>query len=208
MRYRDKFQRVQLPRLENLNAENSVLVKNMQQLKRIGFVKKRDHFSVRTYYHSPTGKLKKSPHLVTTSKRNLFRRAPKLFGDGLWLIVADQIDAKDCEFRGTIWITDDATVVEIALGPGTVRTVTNDCLIDENYELKGSQILSCADDDTPDSLRRRRLNYCVRQCRSTDLINVIFEFSYYKITIGWKKEQFICWEITDDGTHQCLLFKE
>ena len=203
MRKRDKFGRVQLPRSRDLNAENSVLVKNMQQLKRIGFVKRRDHFSVRTYYHDTRkdfGLDKKAPHLCTTSKKNLFRKAPKMFRDGLWLIVADQIDAKDCEFRGVIWIQHSGNiVVEIALGPGTVRTVTNDGIIDESYDIPSNKVIKTGND---------KLDYCINQCKRTRLGSVMFEFSYYKIPIGWKNEQFICWEITDDGTHQCPLFKE
>lgn len=205
MRYRDKFQRVQLPRLENLNAENSVLVKNMGELKKIGFVRKRNQFSVRTYYHDARknfGLDKKAPHLCTTSKRNLFRKAPKMFRDGLWLIVADQIDSKDCEFRGVIWIQSTGkVVVEIALGPGTVRTVTNDSKIDERYELQLHQ-------HGFRTTGRLMLDHCITQCKETHLQDVMFEFSYYEIPIGWKKERFICWEITDDGTHQCRLFKE
>lgn len=201
MQKRDKFQRVQLPRSRDLNAENSVLVKSMQQLKRIGFVKRRDNFSVRTYYYDDRkdfGLKKKAPHLCTTSKRNLFRKAPKMFRDGLWLIVADQIDAKDCEFRGVIWIQSTGKViVEIALGPGTVRTVTNDGKIDKRYDLEPNSYTG-----------NENLDYCIKQCKDTDLRSVMFEFSYYKIPIGWKNEQFICWEITDDGTHQCPLFKE
>ncbi len=193
---RNKFQRVQLPRQLGLNAENSVLVRSMTALRSSPFVKKRNKFSVRTYYSE--NETKKSPHLVTTSEKTLFKKAPKLFKDGLWLIVADKIDAKDCEFRGCIWITDkNKAIVEIAVGPGTVRTVTNKTKIDLRYELSPSQETTNVE-----------LNHCVARCRSLKLRSLIFEFSYYNIQIGWKNERFICWEITDDGTHQCRLFKE
>lgn len=192
---RDKFERVQLPRWKNLNAENSVLVRSMTELRSDPFVKKRNKFSVRTYY--PENETKKAPHLVTTSKKNLLKKAPELFKDGLWLIVADKIDAKDCQFRGCIWITDEnKAIVEIAIGPGTVRTVTNKTKIDESYELSPSQRTTVD------------LDHCIAQCRSLELKSVIFEFSFYKIQIGWKNERFICWEITDDGTGLCRLFKE
>lgn len=198
---KNKFERVQLPRRFNLNAENSVLVKSMQELRSISFVKERDEFSVRTFFYDDRknfGPRKKAPHLCTTTKKDLLKRAPKMFRDGLWLIVADQIDAKDCEFRGCIWIQGTGeTIVEIANGPGTVRTVTNDGVIDESHTL------------VPHGLTKRpKLDHCILECRKTHLRNVIFEFSYYKILIGWKNEHFICWEITDDGTHQCHLFKE
>ena len=198
---RNKFERVQLPRHFGLNAENSVLVKEMVKLRYHKFVKNRNEFSVRTFYRDDRkdfGLKKKAPHLCTTTKKNLLKRAPKLFKDGLWLIVADQVDAKDCEFRGTIWInSQNLVIVEIAVGPGTVRSVTNDGVIDKSWTLRPK-------DRTDDS----KLDYCIKQCRKTKLRNVIFEFSYYKIPIGWKNEQFICWEITDDGSHQCRLFKE
>lgn len=193
---RDKFQRVQLPRWMKLNSENSILVRSLTGLLTSSFVKERNGFSVRTYY--PGNETKKAPHLVITSKKNLFKKAPELFKDGLWLIVADKIDAKDCQFRGCIWITDkNKAIVEIAVGPGTVRTVTNKTKIDLRYELSPSQTTTDAE-----------LNYCIDRCRGLELRSVIFEFSYYKIRVGWKNEQFICWEITDDGTHQCRLFKE
>jgi len=195
---RDKYEKIQLPRRFGINAENSVLVKNMRELKRHAFVKDRDSFSVRTYYHSSVSKFKKAPHLVTTGKKRLFKRAPRLFRDGLWLIVADKVDAKDCEFRGTIWINEnDEATVEIATGPGTVRTVTNDGVIDERYLLITGQY-------SPNI----KLNECVSKCRSTELRNVIFEFSYYGVPVGWKNERFICWEITDDGSHKCRFFKK
>ena len=198
---RNKFERVRLPQYAGINAENSVLVRSVRELKTSEFVKKRDEFSVRTFYRDDRkdfGLNKKAPHLCTTTKTNLFRRAPGLFEEGLWLIVADQVDSKDCECRGTIWVMNSGvTLVEIAYGPGTVRTVTNDGEVDERHMLEKSEL----------SLNKN-LNYCVAQCRSTELRAVIFEFSYYKIPIGWKNEKFICWEITDDGTHQCRLFKE
>ncbi len=194
---RNKFDRIQLPRKLGLNAENSVLVKSTRELKNSDFVKNRDEFSVRTFYHDDRHKT--APHLVTTTKRNLLRKAPGLFADGLWLIVADQIDSKDCEFRGTIWIdVNGRTIIEIAHGPGTVRTVTNEGIVDARFTLDSKKLL----------YGEENLNYCITQCRNTKLTAVIFEFSYYKITVGWKNERFICWEITDDGTHQCRLFKE
>lgn len=193
---RNKFDRVQLPKKFNLNAENSVLVRSIRELKSSEFVKERDEFSVRMFYYD--GRSKKTPHLCTTTKTNLLKRAPGLFKDGLWLIVADQVDSKDCEFRGCIWISNSGyTTVEIANGPGTVRTVTNEGKVDERHSLESRQLT-----------KNSKLDYCIQRCRSTRLIAVIFEFSYYKIPIGWKDKKFICWEITDDGTHQCYLFKE
>ena len=152
---RNKFERVRLPQYLNLNGENSVLVRTMRELKSSEFVKDRDEFSVRTFYHED--KNKKAPHLCTTTKANLLRRAPGLFEDGLWLIVADQVDSKDCEFRGTVWIMNSGvTLVEIAYGPGTVRTVTNDGKVDENFTLKSTKFSD-----------NENLNYCIMQCRST-----------------------------------------
>lgn len=197
---RNKFERVHLPSHFNLNGEHSVLVKTMQKLKSHEFVKNRSEFSVRTFYKDDRHKT--APHLCTTTKRSLFRKAPKMFRDGLWLIVADQVDAKDCEFRGTIWVQGTGKIiVEIALGPGTVRTVTNDGAIDESYDIKSYR-------HGFHTTGRLNLDHCITQCKDTNLKNVIFEFSYYKIPIGWKNERFICWEITDDGTKMCRLFKE
>lgn len=194
---RNKFQRVQLPRQFGLNGENSVLIRSASQLFESDFIQTRKKFSVRTFYEDDRNKT--APHFATISQWDLIKKARSLFEEGLCLIVADQIDPKYCDFRGCISINENIQIIiEIALGPGTVRTVTNDGVIDRRY------ILNKRTDNTPCS----KLNYCIRQCRKTGLKNVIFEFSYYKIPIGWKQENFICWEITDDGTRKNKLFME
>jgi len=196
---RSKFQRVRLPRVFGLNAENNVLITSMHDLKISEFVHQRKAFSVRTFWPDKLMPNIVTPHLPTITKKALFKKAPELFRAQLQLIVADQIDPKDCEFRGCIHINHfgDATI-EIAIGPGTVRTVTNEGKIDETLTYPNGCKLD---------LEHHR-DYCVEQCLKTGLKSVIFEFSFYNIPIGWKQEQFICWEITDDGTKMNRLFKE
>jgi len=199
MQKRNKFERVQLPRKFGLNGENSVLITSMHDLEIREFVRRRKVFSVRTFWPDGLTPNITAPHLPTITKRALFKKAPELFRAQLLLIVADQIDPKDCEFRGCIHINHfgDA-IMEIAIGPGTVRTVTNEGKIDErlNYP-KGCEL----------NLEQHH-DYCIEQCLKTGLKSVIFEFSFYNIPIGWKQSQFICWEITDDGTKMNRLFKE
>ena len=195
---RNKFQRVQLPRKFGLNAENSVLITSMKELKISDFVCQRNSFSVRTFYRDGLGPTSIAPHFPTIVKHFLFKKAPKWFEMNLQLIVADKIDPKDCEFRGCIYMQKLGTaLMEIAIGPGTVRTVTNEDKIDETVIYAAKQ-----------KLEKSSRGYCVEQCRRTELRNVIFEFSYYNVPVGWKQEKFICWEITDDGSGKNRLFKE
>jgi len=195
---RNKFQRVQLPRKFGLNGENSVLITSMKELKISDFVSQRNSFSVRTFYFIDND-IGIAPFFPTMTKKQLFKKAPELFSAGLRLIVADKIDPKDCGFRGCILIQEQGTaVMEIANGPGTVRTVTNEGKIDETIVYAVGQKINCGN----------KHDLCLWHCRRTELRNVIFEFSYYNVPVGWKQERFICWEITDDGTGKNRLFKE
>ena len=199
MKKRNKFERVQLPRNFGLNTENSVLIGGNFALLNHHFIKERNKFSVRTFYHddrSDFGINKTAPHFCMITKSMLMKKAPECFKQGLHLIVADQIHSKDCKFCGTIWISN-LIIVELAYGPGTVRRVTNEGKVDDRYNL-----------DIKESTGNLELDHCITRCKKTGLRNVIFDFSYYNIPIGCKNENFICWEITDDGTHKNLLFKE
>jgi len=198
MQKRNKFQRVQLPRRFGLNGENSVLIPSMIKLETSLFVRERKSFSVRTFW-ADGDETKPTPHLVTITKKALFKKAPEVFRVGLALIVADKIDPKDCLFRGCIAVDHNGvTRMEVADGPGTVRTVTHEGRIDfsKTYPLMCS--LNCG----------IKHELCVWNCQRTLLRNIIFEFSYYCKPVGWKQEKFICWEITDDGTGKNRLFKE
>jgi len=198
---RNKFQRVQLPRKFGLNGENSVLITSMKELRISDFVSQRNSFSVRTFWEEapPAWLNATAPHLVTVTKKSLLKKAPELFKTGLHLIVADKIDPKDCAFRGCILIQEQGiAVMEIANGPGTVRTVTNEGKIDETIVYAKGCKINCGN----------KHDLCVCKCRRTKLRNVIFEFSYYNVPVGWKQENFICWEITDDGSGKNHLFKE
>ena len=199
MRRRNKFNRVQLPRILGLNAENSVLITSMTELKNSDFIKQRKAFSVRTFYPDELMSNLIAPHLITVTKKALLKRAPELFKVPLQLIVADKVDSKDCLFRGCIWIDEYGTsTMEIANGPGTVRTITNEGKIDETHIYTANCKINCGN----------KLELCIWHCRKTRLRNVIFEFSYYNIPVGWKQENFICWEIADDGSGKNRLFKE
>ena len=196
---RNKFERVQLPRKFGLNGENSVLITSMKELRISDFVNQRNSFSVRTFYRDELGPNLIAPHFPTIPKFILLKKASKWFDTGLQLIVADKINPKDCGFRGCILIQEQGTaVMEIANGPGTVRTVTNEGKIDETIVYAVGQKINCGN----------KHDLCVWHCRRTELRNVIFEFSYYNVPVGWKQEKFICWEITDDGSGKNRLFKE
>ena len=141
---RNKFQRVQLPRKFGLNGESSVLITSIAMLRTSDFVSQRNSFSVRTFYRDGLGPNSITPHFPIIPKYLLLKKAHKWFLSGLQLIVADKIDPKDCAFRGCIYMQNLGTaLMEIANGPGTVRTVTNEGKIDETIIYAVGQKLNC-----------------------------------------------------------------
>lgn len=186
----NKYDRIKNVRAYGLNTEDSVLIKTANELKRSRFVKARDWISLRTFYNSEKINLR-APAIPVMKKVDLLQIGPDLMAGGLSLIVGDLIDPKDCRLRGCIWINELRwATIEIATGPGTVRTVTNDGMIDAGwYNLKPWEITDS-----------RVVDECLRTCRAARLTQVIFEFSYYNVPVGWKNTNFICWEVTPDGT--------
>jgi len=185
----NKFDKILIVRDYKLNTEDSILIDNLPDLLRSDFSSWNDQLSVRTFFKQE--RAHKAPHFATITTDELLKKAKGLFGQGLQLIVANQIDPKDCCFRGCVWINEVGQyTTEVKFGSGTVRTVTNDC----GYDL---QVINAK---PWESTGWPLIDRCVGKCMKTQLRNVIFEFSWYNVPVGYLKSNFVCWEITDDGT--------
>ena len=189
----NKYERIQFVKRIGLNTEENILIKPNTDIKEyFNFLKNLDEFSLRTFRKDD----KITPHYPIISKKNLIPKINELQKSGYNLILATPINPKDCKFAGAAWKTLDKIVIEIANGPGTVRRVTHNNEIDKRYIINKFNIL----DNYPTEIKK-----CIYNFRRTKLDNVIFEFSWYNKLIGHKKENFICWEITDDGTKKSKI---
>jgi len=196
----NKFERIQLVLHFGFNTENSFLLRDKEGGDQVEWwVRKFDKFSLRTYY--PGSEVKDTPHYPTLTRKELVKLIRPLLKKGLHLIIAEQIDPKDCLFAGAAYKysgkrNNNIIKIEIAWGPGTVRRVTHDNKIDIGISV---------------SSKYKRfsqlgpINTCIDNFYRVALTNVMFEFSYYKIPVGILKENFICWEITSAGTGNSLL---
>jgi len=196
----NKYAKIKLVKDFYLNTEENILVRNMEDLD-CEFISVRNNFSLRTFYHKDPG-FKKAPHYPTIDIRGLFKVAPDLLRQGLWLIPADIIDPRDCLFRGAAIKTDDKIIAEIKVGSGTVRTVTRDLDIDYRIEC-GNDCFDFMITKVNKRIQIQKFRYdfyyhvylCLFHFINADVNNCCFEFSYYNKPIGWVPEQFICWEV-------------
>lgn len=191
MRKPTKFERIQVLRYFGLNTENSVLISSEEDLiKHRQFIDRYDKFSVRTYFKHQTEQM--PPHLPAITKEEFFQVYKELLNMNLCLILAEQIDPKDAEFAGCIMRDGSVTIVEIAYGPVTVRKVTREGVVDERHISYGFL------PSTPNPKINEALKeiYWFERSTSYPLDQCVYEFSYYKIPVGWKRQRVIFWEIT------------
>jgi hypothetical protein len=188
----NKFQRIHLVRLLGLNTEDSVLVEQPADLSlHVDFFHGTSHVSVRTF--RPTQDAPYEPHFPFVSWPEFDAQCLPLLDQGYSLIVAKGIDPNDAELAGCILRRRDDFVIEVALGPGTVRRVTHGNKIDLRAVVKA------ADDPQLAEGLRTPLQLLVsterRWKHDVDLRDVLYEFSVYKMPVGWRSERVIFWEI-------------
>ena len=185
----NKYERIEFVRELGLNTEENILIKPDESITIYqDFIEQESEFSIRTF----RGDDLKTPHCPIVKKSELYTILDILQKDNYDIILARPINPKDCEFAGAIRKTLDSVIVEIADGPCTVRRVTHEGIIDKRY------VLDYFKRGTTDY----KINSCLSEINKTGLTDVIFEFSYYKIPVGYKNQNFICWEITGDGTEK------
>jgi len=183
----NKYEKIELVRTYGLNTEENILIRPSDNLVRMSqFLDGYNKCSVRTF----RGDDVVTPHFPILRVIDAYIEVSRLIEKNYNVIVATPIDPKDCEFAGCAWLKENEMIIELAYGPGTVRRVTHQNIIDKRYHINFFN-KSLTDD--------LRVNKAIKQFKETGLANVIFEFSYYNKPIGYKKNNLICWEITDDG---------
>lgn len=194
----NKFERIQRVRQLGLNTEDCILVTKKEDLVDNVFLEQFTQYSIRTFWKDGN-EIRKTPHSAVVLLKDLWTKSCKLLHDGLYLIIKDAIDPKDALFAGAALKTSDEIIIEIANGPVTVREVTHKNNIDERYTADLNKRIFVNVPEPRNLLKILVMKRCLYEFMSVDKANIIFEFSYYNIPVGWKHEQFICWEITPSG---------
>ena len=158
------------------------------------FLARYDKYSVRTFRGPRYGQ--SAPHFPIIGREELERSYETLLRKGLSLIVATPIDPKEAELAGCLLYNADVVSAEVALGPGTVRRVTAEGLVD----------LSVKSERPGDTVGDARLDLAICEVRKAaetlrrrlprpNLDGLQFEFSWYGKPVGWRNEQLIFWEL-------------
>lgn len=181
---KNKYERIDFVKQLGFNTEDNFLIKPTHNEDHyIDFINEHDYVSIRSFDNKDSHYSPAYAHVRSNEAKTLISQLQK---DNYNVILATPINPDDCLFAGCVHKTSANVVTEIADGPGTVRRVTHEGVIDRRY-----YGLNTND---------KNLNYCLQKIKKTPLENVIFEFSYYNTHVGIKKDNFIVWEITDDGT--------
>lgn len=195
----DKFQRIQFVRKLGLNTEHSILVKRVDSEELHEFIADLPAVSIRTMRSA--NNTAKEVHFPIVPRAKIFSRIQEVLDMGLWAIVATPIDPQYAELAGAILVEDDYSLtVELARGPCTVRKVTVEGKIDYSFHYPDVSGLSYPEREYlfPKILRM------VEEVHKIPFNHCIVEISYYSLPVGWKRENVIIWEITDDGTGLAL----
>ncbi len=203
-----KFERIRLVRALGLNTEDDILITSERDWQcRQDWLSRHDRFTVRTFRETieRTGI---EPYFAVIGRDEFEPHRKKFLAEGWKLIIAEPVDPVDALLAGTILRDGDATEIDIVRGSGSVtRQVTHDGRIDAHVvvrigELTGDPLL----DEALDEIRKTE-----RRWPQLDVLrNVIYEFSYYNVEVGYKREHAIFWEITgydrmDPGLDRALL---
>lgn len=188
---RNKFERIKVIKLCDVNTEDSFLISGEHSENTLkNALMSYDFISLRTFREKETH----CPHYPYISVEIAIPIIKKLLFEGYSTIIAKPVNPEDCLFAGAAMKNGNQLTIEIADGPGTVRRVTNNGKIDRRYSVKSYEL-------TNDNM----VNYCISQFNKIPLDNCIFEFSWYNKPVGYKQQNFILWEVTDDGTKKSTI---
>lgn len=198
----NKFERVRLLRHLGVNTENSVLLQSLADIDREAeFLSRFDRYSVRTFQREVDRM--GEPHFPVVSRAEFETSCLPLLSQGYCLMVAEPVDPGDALFAGSLVRSADGFLVEVASGPWTVRRVTHDEQIDVRLEVHHPR-----DIEDPVEIRDALLKIAALESRwRSDLIltDVVYEFSVYRLPVGWKRERSIFWEILGLGGRDAEL---
>lgn len=186
MNIKNKFERIELLRELGLNTEENILINpEDEEEKYQDFLKKNDTVSLRTFDKNDSKGSPHFPHVYNCNAKDLILR---LQSKGIFCILATPINPIDCKITGCVLKRGDSLIIEVAYGPYTVRRVTHEQKIDKTFQVINGETTS------------EELNKYLHVFKNCKLNNCIFEFSIYHHPVGYKKENLIIWEVTDDGT--------
>lgn len=188
MNKRNKFERIQYVRNLGFNTEDSILVRPIDKFDKYKkFISGLTKVSLRTFDEQDSFS---TPHYPIVQIGKLNPLIKQLQKKNIYCIIAKPIDPADCLFAGCAVKDLESLTIEIADGPGTVRRVTNDGKIDRRYNIPLYGISRTED---------QNINYCAQQFKKCELNECNFEFSWYKKPVGILNDNFIVWEVTDNG---------
>lgn len=179
----NKYQKIRILKDLDLNTEDSVLISDVKDK-----CPYKGKISIRTQWRDEQ-RQDKTPHVPICDSSEFGMYKKEFLAAGLELIVSEGIDPKDAALAGCIMRNENNYVVEIAMGPGTVRRVTHRHLIDARY------MASLDHPITHNDLVNSALRKVHDAYRDGVLAEkFIFEFSYYNKPVGYKKQNVIFWE--------------
>ena len=189
-----KFERIRLVRELGLNTQNDILVRSEEEWRRyLPWLDQFDGYTVRTFHHDQS-RTDTAPCFEIIGKAEFEKHWRELLRDGWNLIIAEPIDPKEAEIAGAILRDQDWTDVEIVRGASpAVRQVTHEGRVDERFRVWGDELTNNWMID--EALAKIREVEC-RFGWLEALKKVIYEFSYYRPKVGYKKDNLIFWEIT------------
>ena len=192
----DKFQGIELLKVLGLNTEESILIRSNEDWNQhADFLRRLPRYSVRTYRSEGYGHA--DPHFPIISREELHENHIKLLEEGLSLIVATPIDPADAELAGCLLYDAGGILAEVALGPGTVRRVTQENKID--LRIKWTHMSDSMIDDHRIEAAMQKARSAIRAlqelCPKMRVDWLVFEFSWYNQKVGQRKQELIFWEL-------------
>jgi hypothetical protein len=179
-----------------LNTEVSVLIQSISDWEEHAeFLREFSKFSVRTFRGLGYGQA--HPHFPIISRDELHARYNQLLNDGLSLIVATPIDPAEAELAGCLLYDANQIVAEVALGPGTVRRVTQEDKVDIRVISKHAPERTLEDFRIDAAMTK--LDQAVRLVQellpSLNMDWLVVEFSWYQGKVGHLSDHLIFWEL-------------
>jgi hypothetical protein len=190
----NKFERIRLIKALGLNTEEDILITSEEDwVRQSRWLNRFDAYTVRAFRQD--GVTGTDPYFAVIGREDFEPHRRDWLDRGLMLIIAEPVDPQYAEFAGTILRDGELTEVQIARGPGaTVRRVTHEGYIDDTYVVR-DRGKSTGDPKVDEALRKVH-EVEDRYPHLSSLSHVIYEFSYYRTKVGYRKEHAIFWEIT------------
>ena len=178
-----------------MNTEDSVLIAEERDWEaHARFLRQFSRYSVRTFRDDAYGG--SHPHFPIIERAEFEETYDGLLEQGLKLIVAAPIDPKDAELAGCLLYERGEVLAEVALGPGTVRRVTGGGEVD--LRVRSVRVGQSVGDHRVDAaIREVRKAVAMLHRPDANSIpdDVLFEFSWYRLPVGWLKKRLIFWEL-------------